>query len=291
MKRTVFFNILLAVAATVLCGCVEFADYDPTEREFGYYQDEVKIEEQELRPLEKLFISGFTMVLEDIYVMSAKYTDDYVDNMFKNGKELINIGSFETTNYMGNYVMYGLYRGMEWKISPMRVEYERFPVYQNFGSAIVSERVIAHSYNDMYIDGQLFKFDHAQAYTYLHPDNYMFNLKFYDETGEKFDDTNLTIEIPKEYNGEDYIFWDTNEIMDMVFSYSEPLTSDQVEEQIKLGNYEAYLYDGKTLYKIGENLYIVRYNKYVYYGTTNSQGGIRQYTQKWYRFLFRIVKN
>ena len=73
------------------------------------------------------------------------------------------------------------------------------------------------------------------------------------------------------------------------YSFTAPLTGEQVKSEIAKGNYQLYLFSGSTVYKIGENLYIPRYNSYVYVGTTNQNGMINGYTKLNYRLKFKII--
>ena len=134
----------------------------------------------------------------------------------------------------------------------------------------------------------------GDLYTYRGKDNHILQIQYYSNVRNSFYTTNLILSVlTKDGNGlfdGNYIYFDTNAQVNMTQMITAPLTSNQVKIEIANGNYEIYMQNGITYYKIGENLYLPRYgDSYVYAGTTNQTGMLDGYVRYYYRLKFRII--
>jgi hypothetical protein len=261
---------------------------------------EEKVPNKELRPLDKLFLNGFQMELEQVYIMSANVPYDSCFN--GNQNVVVNLPNFQTTDYNGNLIMTGLTKGMKWQISKMLIIPHSYEIEHGYGSnyfvSVVND-TIYQNYIDLGYKDILFLTNYVvgDIYTYRHPDNHILPVWTEDKNGTQYGNaqsTNLKLEITNEYKeGDKYIWLQTNNQYSITYLFTAPLTGNQVAQILNNGkegiDYEIYLWNGLTTYKIGENLYIPRYNSYVYIASTNQNGLIREYTRLYYRLKFRIV--
>jgi hypothetical protein len=86
-----------------------------------------------------------------------------------------------------------------------------------------------------------------------------------------------------------YIYFDTNNVYQVAYNISEPLTSSKAKIEIEKGNYETYLRNGKTYYRIGNHLYMPRYNSYIYVGDVDTSGAVMYLKSTYYRLKFKII--
>jgi len=286
MKKILKF-LLIPLLSFFVTGCHDFLFQELGSKK----KDKNENETYELRPLDKLFINGFGMSLEQIYIMSQEHTDNYVDYCFKNGNETVNLLNYQTTDYNNTFLMYGLTKRMIWKISEMYKDPYNLEVEHGYGSNyFISEINDSIFYNYIYVKSDitfLTQYKIGDLYTYRGPDNHTLKIQTVDANGNT-SLTNLVLEIIKEFDGT-YLWLQTNNQYNITYSLTAPLTGSQVANEIAKGNYTLYLWNGLTTYKIGDNLYIPRFNSYVYVGTVNSQGMINGYTKLYYTLKFKIL--
>ncbi len=263
------------------------------------------INSSKLTPLDNLFINGFQMKLEQIYVMndqnSVPFYDTPVDSLFNQPNTISNLPNYHYDNYDGNYILYSLKQGEVWNVSKMYqdsiVEY----IEHGFGSDYtITKQVRYCDYNlinckNEYVDRRFyFPIKLNDIYNYRGHDNHVLNIKVLDEKG-KLLDSNLKFDIlTKDGNAlfdKNWIYFDTNKQYNIGYTISAPLTSNQVKQIINSGTgFELYIQNGITYYKINENLYIPRYgDSYVYAGTTNQNGMLNYYVCSYYRLKFKII--
>jgi|GEM_PF-4739778 len=257
-----------------------------------------------LTQLDELFTDGFTMELEQIYVMTGKNTipiaDIPVDSCFKGGNIIVNLPNYQTTEYLNDYILYGIVRYEKWNILPMEYETEKIYWEQGYGSNYqLVESIRKIPYNFILTTNQYTEKEFVTTvivdnqYNYRGRDNHILYMNYQSMVNNKFNETNLKFEILTNngnglFDGK-YIYLDTNAQVNMTQAITAPLTSNQVKIEINKGNYTIYMKNGLTYYQIGENLYLPRYgNSYVYAGSTNQAGMIERYSRCYYRFKFRI---
>ncbi len=289
MKSKINFLLLISLLF-LLIGCDDFHDFLFQEIGGDDKKENNNTEQYQLRPLDKLFMDGFQMELEQVYIMSKSNTDEYVDYCFKNGTEVVNLLNYQTTSYTDAFLLYDLTKGMKWKVSKMMKTPYSYEIEHGYGSSYsTSEYKDTITHNYIYVKSDITfvtQYIIGDKYTYRHPDNHILQIKTYNNGEEEY--TNLTLEIVKEFDGK-YLWIQTNNQYNITYSLTAPLTGDQVKIEIAKGNYQLYLFNGLTAYKIGDNLYIPRYNSYVYIGTTNQNGMINGYTKLYYRLKFKIL--
>lgn len=252
-----------------------------------------------LSEMDKMFISGFNMSLEQVYVMNGENTIPYLDtpkdSAFKNNNFNMNISDFVSFDANKTEILTLISKNEIWNISKMETISKTIYVEHGYGdNYFITETKINNTYNTIDISNKKFaiKIKIDNIYNQRGHDNHSFNI--YNIVDNEIYQSNLYMEVlTKNGNGlfdkERYVYLDTNPIFTLVRQITPPLTADKVKEEIANGNYELYLYDGKTTYKIGNNLYIPRFNNYVYIGTMNINGMIINYDSRYYRFKFRIV--
>jgi hypothetical protein len=261
-----------------------------------------------LSEFDKLLINGMTARLEQIYLMPGKNTipiyDEPVAELFENENSFVNL-IFQTTEYKGDCIMSGLYKGEEWTFSFYEIKGDVVAIEHGYGTNYwVQENVTTYYYeliesNNPY-SPRIFVTNYDPGnfiYRYRGHDNILFGIKSY-TVEDKWVETNLALEVlTKNGNAlfeDGYFYMDTNGIYELGQRYTEPLTGAQVARIIQNGtagiDYEIYFYNGHTTYKIGDNLYIPTIgNTYKYVGTTNQNGMINYYTYKYYRLKFKIL--
>ncbi|MDR1593918.1 MAG: hypothetical protein LBS43_05465 [Prevotellaceae bacterium] len=256
---------------------------------------------------EKYLIDGCKVKIEQIYLMPGAHTipnlDEPVDELFKPGQTLVNLG-FQTLNYQNDYILNGLEQGEVWSCdfnSDTTIIYYEL----GYGSTYqVMERTDVNYYEIITCDSKygprLFAAEWRpdNPYNYRGRENITFNIQTYHNN--KWEQTNLKLTVltfsgKALFESEDYFYMDTNGIYELGQFITAPLTGSQVAQIIQNGtegvDYELYLSNGYTTYKIGENFYIPTiFNTYKYVGTTNQNGMINGYTYHYYRFKFRFVE-
>jgi len=284
------FNKLRPVLSVIVSLCLLLSSCDNL---FLFEQNKKKENstgQYELRPLDKLFLNGFQMELEQVYIMNQPNSDNYVDYCFKNGNEVVNLLNYQTTSYTDAFLLYDLSQGDVWKISKMVKIPNNYTIEHGYGSSYFTSEVndtITKNYWYIKSDITFFvQYIVGDIYTYRHPDDHVFQVNLYNNGTEQA--TNLVLEVIKEFDGQ-YLWLQTNNQYSITYSLTAPLTGDQVKNEIAKGNYQLYLFNGLTAYEIGGNLYIPRFNSYVYVGTINSNGMINGYANLYYRLKFKII--
>jgi hypothetical protein len=257
------------------------------------------------KTLSDYLANGFRVELEDIYLMPGKETvpiaDEPVASLFDT-KDIVTLPNYQTTDYSDFLIMRDLKKGDRWFFTellrkPDKVHY----IEEGYGSTY---RAVKHTteirYRQIVSDsGKLYftVYPSSNVYSYRGEDNIDMSIMTRNRNGEE-SYTNLVLTFLT-YNGdalfdEGHIYLDTNAQVQIESNVSEPLTGARVAQIVKRGkrgkDYEYYLKDGRTLIKIGHNLYTPTFGKtYRYWGTTNQQGMMRSYVRFYYRLKFKIV--
>ena len=251
--------------------------------------------------LDKMFIDGFDMKLEQVYLMNGEHTIPFLDkpkdSAFKQGVNTISITEFTDygTSTNRDTLLKRIVRDEQWSITPMHKTTDTIHYETGFGSNYTVRMVTINHTNNFIIRGDKvfsinIKIDNN--YNYRGNDNHLFMVEnIRNNTVYK---SNLYFEVLTKdglalFHDGKYIYFDTSNIFTFSRLLTPPLTADKVREEIANGNYTLYLYNGMTTYKIGDNLYIPRFNSYIYVGTINTNGMVINLESKYYRFKFRIV--
>lgn len=241
--------------------------------------------ESNLSELDLLFENGFTLKLEQIYAYS-KVGSEYLplDSVFKDHQTITTLPNYAVLN-TNILIMNDMIKGESWIFDEPVKEYH-YILMNEFSpntwiDTIETRYTPLHRINS--VNNKNYKI------TYLKDDNIYINYKpkiqFFTEDDEY---TNLVIE-KIEYSSKELLFI-TNKQYVLNQSIFPPLTSNQVKIEISKGNYELYLKDGNTYYKIGENLYVPSLNgDYIYVGSTNNNGQISGYSQVQYYLKFKLL--
>jgi hypothetical protein len=262
--------------------------------------------------VDNLFLNGFDMNLEQIYVMSSKntipYIDRPIDSCFKSKINTVNISNFihygpddliHTND--DNNVLTCLTKNENWNISKLLAYYDTTYVEHGFGdNYFLTTNISEHTYNLIKCTNQytyreyIIPFRIGDIYVHRGHDNHVFNVFCVDIKNNNSYRSSLYMEILTDENGigvhhnGKYIYFDTNYQYKVSYQVTTPLTSNEVKNEIANGNYTLYLWNGMTTFKIGNNLYITRYNSYVYVGEVNANGSIMNFEQRYYRLKFKI---
>ena len=280
-------NILLLLLS-ILVGCNGYIDKNPIDN---------------LTKMDKMFMNGFSMELEQVYIMNGEnvlpYLDTPKDSAFKSGFSKITLNDFIDYDVQKDTILRTVVKNETWNISSMKTVYDTTYIEHGYGSTyFVTMMISSGTYNMLTCSNQyenrnfLIGVKIGDIYSYRGNDNHFFMIKnLKDNTIYQ---TNLYFEILTKngyglFGNDKYIYMDTNPIVTFSRQISQPLTGDQVKLEIAKGNYTFYLYNGLTTYKIGDNLYIPRYGSYVYVGTVNTNGMIINLESKYYRFKFKII--
>lgn len=280
-------NILTILVATLI-SCSSYVDENPIDN---------------LSKLDKLFINGFALELEQIYIMNGEnvlpYLDSPKDSAFKNGVSVINFNEFTSYNTNRDTILKQIKRHENWNIDKMKTVYDTTYIEHGYGSSYFVTTMISRStFNSVNCSNQygnrnfLINIKIADIYSYRGNDNHFFMIQnIINSTVYK---SNLYFEIVTKngyglFNNDQTIYLDTNPIITFSRQITPPLTADQVKLEIANGNYTLYLYNGMTTYRIGDNLYIPRFSSYVYVGTVNTNGMIINLKSRYYRFKFKVI--
>jgi hypothetical protein len=255
-----------------------------------------------LSKMDKMFMDGFSMELEQVYIMNGEnvipYMDTPKDSAFKNGNTKMVLMDFVDYDIQRDTILRYIVKNETWDISSMKTVYDTTYIEHGYGSSyFVSTMISSKVYNNLTCSNQyenrnfLIEIKISDDYNYRGNDNHFFMIE--NIKNNEVYQSNLYFEIlTKNGNGlfgnGKYIYMDTPQTFTFSRQITAPLTGDQVKLEIAKGNYTLYLYDGLTTYKIGDNLYIPRYGSYVYVGTVNTNGMIINLESKYYRFKFKI---
>jgi hypothetical protein len=280
-------NILTTLVVTLI-SCSSYVDENPIDN---------------FSKLDKLFINGFALELEQIYIMNGEnvlpYLDSPKDSAFKNGVSVINFNEFTSYNTNRDTILKQIKRHENWNVDKMKTVYDTTYIEHGYGSSYFVTTMISRStYNSVNCSNQygnrnfLINIKIADIYSYRGNDNHFFMIQnIINSTVYK---SNLYFEIVTKngyglFNNDQTIYLDTNPIITFSRQITPPLTADQVKLEIEKGNYTLYLYNGITTYRIGDNLYIPRFSSYVYVGTVNTNGMIINLESRYYRFKFKVI--
>lgn len=283
-----FKSNLLTILVATLISCSSYVDESPVDN---------------LSKLDKLFINGFALELEQIYIMNGEnvlpYLDSPKDSAFKNGVSVINFNEFTSYNTNRDTILKQIKRHENWNIDKMKTVYDTTYIEHGYGSSYFVTTMISRStYNSVNCSNQygnrnfLINIKIADICSYRGNDNHFFMIQnIINSTVYK---SNLYFEIVTKngyglFNNDQTIYLDTNPIITFSRQITPPLTADQVKLEIANGNYSLYLYNGMTTYRIGDNLYIPRFSSYVYVGTVNTNGMIINLESRYYRFKFKVI--
>ena len=282
-KSNIFFILVL-----MLISCNSSVDQNPANN---------------LSKMDYMFMNGFSMELEQVYIMNGAnvlpYLDSPKDSAFKSGISKINLNNFVSYDANRDTLMKIISKKEKWDISSMKTVCDTTYIEHGYGSSYFVTTVISKStYNTVNCSNQfenrslLINLKIGDNYSYIVNDNHLFmvqNIK--DNTVYE---SNLYFEILTKggiglFNNDTNIYLDTNQIYTFSTQITAPLTGDQVKLEIANGNYTLYIYNGMTTYRIGDNLYIPRYNSYVYVGSINTNGMVINLESKYYRFKFKVI--
>ena len=257
-----------------------------------------------LSKMDKMFINGFNLSLEQIYIMSNSSSipiiDKPKDSLFTNNNSIIDIGFLAYSGISQTNLFPALSKGENWNVCKMTTVYDTTYIEHGYGdnytlTAQIKKRVynIINCYNQYRDRHFAIKIIIGNQYTERGHDNHSFMVMPID-SANNVSQSNLYMNVlTKDGNGlfgnEQYVYFDTNMMYKVTYQTSEPLTSVEAKNEIARGDYTLYLWNGLTTYKIGENLYVPRYGSYVYVGTTNTNGAIINLKSTYYRFKFRII--
>ncbi|MDR3261680.1 MAG: hypothetical protein LBT78_07565 [Tannerella sp.] len=302
-KNTFFVMLLLAVItmlSLVSCGDLYWFAPEP--------EDVPEMEHADYSSLDELFVTGFTMQLEQIYVMPGAHTIPYLDKpveeLFVSNQTMVNLVNFQTTNYTNEFIMYGLRKNDRWVFKKMVYTYDDTTyVEHGYGSTYMLTSYISKTpYTFISSDNPYNVIDFVSnihignPYNYRGHDNYTISIYSYSLNSKSYVKTNLVLTVlTKDGNGifdGQYIYFDTNDQVSMAQRVTAPLTGQQVAIIVASGSgYEIYPYKGYNCIKIGTNLYIPTIgNTYGYIGTSNDNGLISGYSYKYFRLKFKILK-
>ncbi|MDH6307409.1 hypothetical protein M2451_000558 [Dysgonomonas sp. PFB1-18] len=236
--------------------------------------------------MDELFEGGFSMKLEQVYayVKVGSY-HEMVDSVFKDKQSITTLPNYAisgtTTLIMGDIV-----KGERWTFDkPIRNEYE--VIIDNGG---VNDPTFSYKVKTMYIplNRNNSVIDKNFRITYAGEHNiygkFAAKIKFFTDKDEY---TNLIIE-DIVYNSKEMVL-KTNKEYILNQNIFPPLTSKQVKIELQNNNYELFLYEANTYYKIGENLYKPSFNdNYIYVGSTNNNGLLNSYYQVQYYLKFKL---
>jgi hypothetical protein len=258
-------------------------------------------------PLDKLFMNGFKLQLEQVYIMSnpalIPYVDKPTDSCFKSNT-IIDIDKFYEYSDSAFKVFPIICKKEIWNFSSLKTQYDT--TYQDLSYGphyLIRMNVNETTYNIVTRENGyqktklLFPIQIGNPYNLHGYDSHVIGVYTYDSLKYKPNNTfktNLHFKVVTNFKGmgifSDYLYFDSNALMDLSISLTTPLTGIEVEKEIANGNYTLYLYNKMTTYKIGNNLYIPRYNSYVYVGCVNTNGRISISDVHYYRFKFKILK-
>jgi hypothetical protein len=295
------FCLLSALLAVACEKPYEEEELERRDPRFPYYQ---------ISEFEWLLIDGMRARLEQIYLMPNDGTITIpivakpVAELFEDNTSVVNL-IFQTTEYMDNYIMSGLYMGEIWNFTLHEVDTE--PYYYELGygeNYMVMQAEGGKEYyeiieSDNPYSPRLFMsgWSPGDSRRYRGHDNIIFGINSH-IIADEWAYTNLKLEVlTKSGNAlfeDGYFYLDTNSHYELAYRYTPPLTGTQVAQIVQNGtegvDYEIYLYKGFTSYKIGDNLYIPTIdNTYKYIASTNHNGMLNYLGGKYYRLKFKIL--
>jgi len=257
-----------------------------------------------LSKMDKMFINGFNLRLEQIYVMSNSSSipiiDKPLDSLFTNKNSILDIGFSAYGSSSQTNLFPALSKGENWNVCKMTTVHDTTYIEHGYGNNYtltmqVKKRVynIINCYNQYRDRHFAIEINIGDQYTERGHDNHSFMVMPIDSANNA-SQSNLHMSILTEggnglFGNEQYVYFDTNLVYKVSYQTSTPLSSIEAKYEIGRGNYTLYTWNGLTTYKIGENLYIPRYGSYVYVGTTNTNGAIINLKSTYYRFKFRII--
>lgn len=272
--------IILVLLLNVSCHDFWFQEIDNEDN-----SEDNPANSNNISELDLLFEKGFTLKLEQIYAYS-KVGSEYLplDSVFKDHQTITTLSNYTISN-TNILIMNDMVKGESWIFDKPVTQYHYILMNEFSPNAwidtVETRYTPLHRINS--VNNKNYKI------TYLEDDNIYINynpkIQFYTEDDEY---TNLVIE-KIEFSSKELIF-KTNKQYVLNQSIFPPLTSNQIKIEISKGNYELYLKNGNTYYKIGENLYIPSLNgNYIYVGSTNNNGQISGYSQVQYYLKFKLL--
>jgi len=261
--------------------------FTTTQIFFGCDVSEDETHEIKKSKLDELFLNGFTVSLEQVYVMgnvnSIPYLDKPLDSCFNNNNNIVTISNFTDYNNKNN-VLFGLRHGESWEFSKIKNYYDTTYTERNSytDDYSISTQIRKYNYteitssNDVTTREYITQIYLDNPYTYRGRDNHALAIDIVSPITNEISKTNLYLTILTNNDGGlfdgGYIYLDTNFITKIVYNITKPLTSDEVKIQIEKGNYTMFLWHNLTTFKIGNNLYVPSYNSYIYVGDANDSG-------------------
>ncbi|MDR1181490.1 MAG: hypothetical protein LBL13_05900 [Bacteroidales bacterium] len=262
-----------------------------------------------LSDFDRLLINGMTASLEQIYLMTGDGSttipiyDKPAAELFENENSIVDL-IYQTQKYRNDYIMRGLYKGEIWTFAFYESEPDTVRWEVGYGSTYMVQERVSRDYYEIIESDNLYSprlfcapWRPNSPYHYRGHDNIGFGIRSYDDEDEwALTNLNLVV-LTKEGNAlfeKGYFYLDTNPHYELAYRYTPPLTGAQAAQIIQNGtegvDYEIYLYNGLTVYKIGENLYIPTIgNTYKYIGSSNQNGMLSYYEGKYYRLKFKIL--
>jgi len=271
--------------------------------------DERYDNEKKLSKLETYFKNGFTMQLEQIYIMSGKnsipFFDEPIVELFTNNQQVVNLPGFRTyDNY--EMILCGLQKGDKWSFSKMDFVSKTTYIESGWGGTyLLRSYTINTPYNVITSDNPYNSLNFVttidlNGVNQRDGDDYLMKIQSYHNSKEEYLLSNLVLTVvtdvrQRKDNGiiDGYVYFDTNAQVSLGYVVTQPLTGTQVKQIVNSGSgFELYQWKGYNCIKIGTNLYIPSIgDTYRYIGTTNENGliDVSGYYRVYYRLKFKIL--
>lgn len=277
MRKLFFIGLVLIL--NVSCHDFWFQEIDVENNNKNY------TDKENLSDLDLLFENGFKLKLQQIYA-NIKIADNYqaLDSVFKDNQTIAILPNYAISN-TNILIMNDMVMGETWIFDKPVREYHYKLMNEFSPNAWVD--TIETKYIPLNIINPIKK--KSLKITYNNDSDVYANFKpkvnFFTVRDEYI---NMVIE-KIEYYSKTFVL-KTNPQYVLNQSIFPPLTSNQVKIEISKGNYELYLKNGNTHFKIGENLYMPSlHNDYIYVGSTNDNGHINSYSQVQYHIKFNLL--
>ena len=313
MKRKNSLKYLTAIIGVfltmLLLSACELFDFEETKAncDSNCDKEHVKSDGTKYSTLEAYFADGFTMQLEQIYLMQGKHNipimDEPVAESFTNNQNIVNIPGFVAYD-KHELIFCGLQKGDKWTFGEMSfVEKTNWIESGYGGSYLLRSYTVKTPYSIITSNSPYNKLNFVTSIdlngvNYRNGDDYQMIIQSYNSSVGEYMRSNLVLTVVTDVknggNGiiDGYIYLNTNAQVSMTQTVTQPLTGEQVRQIVNSGSgFEVYQKYGHNCIKIGTNLYIPTIgNTYKYIGTSNDNGMINGYSYKYYQLKFKIIK-